>query len=47
VVSHAAALVDAISTAREAIRVELVQEHGETVVADRRRVDEPAWKWTP
>ncbi len=46
VVSHAAALVDAISSAREAIRIELVKEHGETVVAGRRAVDEPPWKWT-
>ncbi len=46
VVSHAAPLVDAISSARDAIRIELVKEQGETVVAGRRRVDEPPWKWT-
>ena len=46
VVSHAAALVDAISSARDATRIELVKEHGATVVAGRRRVDEPPWKWT-
>ena len=46
VVSHAAALVDAISSAREAIRIELVKDHGETLVAGRRAVDEPPWKWT-
>jgi len=46
VVSHAAALVDAISAARDATRIELAKDHGETVVAGRRHVDEPAWKWT-
>lgn len=46
VVSHAAALVDAIAKARGATRIELVKEEGETKVAGRRHVDEPAWKWT-
>ncbi len=46
VVSHAAALVDAIATARGATRIELVKEEGETKVAGRRKIDEPAWKWT-
>lgn len=46
VVSHAAALVDAISSARDATRVELAKQGGETVVAGRNRLDEPAWKWT-
>ena len=46
VVSHAAALVDAISSARGAVRIELAKEGGETIVAGRKRLDEPAWKWT-
>ncbi|NVB80814.1 MAG: AAA family ATPase [Kofleriaceae bacterium] len=46
VVSHAAPLVDAIASSKDAIRVELVKEEGETVVANRKRLDEPAWKWT-
>ncbi len=46
VVSHAAPLVDAIATARDSVRIELVKEDGETKVADRARLDEPAWKWT-
>jgi predicted ATPase len=46
VVSHAAALVEAIAAERGAIRIELVKDHGETVVAGRRPVDEPAWAWT-
>jgi len=46
VVSHAAALVDAISAARDATRIELAKHEGETVVADRNRLEEPAWKWT-
>jgi predicted ATPase len=46
VVSHAAALVDAIASTRDATRVELVKEKGETVVANRKRLDEPSWKWT-
>lgn len=46
VVSHAAALVDAIAKTRGATRIELVKEEGETKVAGRRHVDEPAWKWT-
>lgn len=47
VVSHAAPLVDAIAKDRDAIRVELVKEDGETVVANRKRLEEPPWKWTP
>lgn len=46
VVSHAAALVDAIASARGATRIELIKVDGETKVAGRRHVDEPAWKWT-
>lgn len=46
VVSHAAALVDAISKSRDATRIELVKHAGETAVAGRRPVDEPPWKWT-
>jgi predicted ATPase len=46
VVSHAATLVDAISAARDATRIELAKEDGETIVVDRPRLDEPAWKWT-
>ena len=29
-----------------ATRVELLKEEGETIVAGRRRVDAPSWKWT-
>ncbi|HSD86926.1 MAG TPA: AAA family ATPase [Kofleriaceae bacterium] len=46
VVSHAAALVDAIGSARDAVRIELAKEGGETIVAGRNRLDEPPWKWT-
>ena len=46
VVSHAAPLVDAISDAQGAQRIELVKENGATVVAGRSRLDEPSWKWT-
>jgi len=46
VVSHAAALVDAISAARDATRIELAKQEGETIVVDRNRLDEPSWKWT-
>lgn len=46
VVSHAAALVDAISSARDAVRIELAKEDGQTIVSGRKRLDEPAWKWT-
>ncbi len=46
VVSHAAALVDAISAAPGATRIELAKNAGETVVAGRRSTDEPPWKWT-
>jgi predicted ATPase len=46
VVSHAAPLVDAIACAPGAARIELVKASGETTVADRRRLDEPAWSWT-
>jgi predicted ATPase len=47
VVSHAAPLVDAITAARGATRIELVKDEGETVVANRGRLDVPPWKWTP
>jgi predicted ATPase len=46
VVSHAEALVDAISSARNAVRIELAKDDGETIVAGRNRLDEPVWKWT-
>lgn len=46
VVSHAAPLVDAICQARDAVRVELHKQDGETRVAGRAPLDEPAWKWT-
>jgi len=46
VVSHATPLVDAIAAEREATRIELVKENGETRVADRKRLDVPSWKWT-
>jgi len=46
VVSHAAVLVDAMSSARDAVRVELAKEGGETIVAGRSRLEEPVWKWT-
>ena len=47
VVSHAAPLVDAIATAKGAVRVELTKQDGETVVANRKKLDEPSWAWTP
>lgn len=46
VVSHAATLVDAISAARGATRIELAKEDGGTVVVGQRPLDEPPWKWT-
>ncbi len=46
VVSHAAALVDAIGAAQGSTRIELAKHEGETVVVGRRSVDEPAWSWT-
>jgi predicted ATPase len=46
VVSHAAPLVDAITRAKDAIRIELVKENGETTVANQTRLDMPSWKWT-
>ena len=46
VVSHAAQLVEAIAAAREATRIELAKEDGETFVANRKKLDEPSWKWT-
>jgi predicted ATPase len=46
VVSHAVSLVDAIATAKDAVRIELVKEGGETKVLGRRLLDEPAWKWS-
>jgi predicted ATPase len=46
VVSHAAALVDAICKHRDAMRIELVKEAGATKVKGQRQVDEPMWKWT-
>jgi len=47
VVSHAAPLVDALAKAKGAMRVELTKQDGETIVAKRRRLDEPSWTWTP
>jgi predicted ATPase len=46
VVSHAGALVDAIGAVRDAVRINLSKVDGETIVAGRNRLDEPAWKWT-
>jgi predicted ATPase len=46
VVTHAVPLVDAICAAKDAIRIELAKHRGETIVAGRRPVEEPAWKWT-
>lgn len=46
VVSHAAALVEAITASRDAVRIELGKTAGETVVLGRRRLDEPSWKWS-
>jgi predicted ATPase len=46
VVSHAGVLVDAIGVARDVIRINHSKEDGETIVAGRNRLDEPAWKWT-
>ncbi len=47
VVSHAAPLVDALARAKDAARVELAKEDGETVVANRPTLEAPAWQWTP
>ncbi|HLL24064.1 MAG TPA: AAA family ATPase, partial [Kofleriaceae bacterium] len=46
VVSHAGALVDAISAVPHATRIELEKSEGATIVTGRRAIDEPAWKWT-
>ena len=46
VVSHAAALVDAISSLAHSLRIELAKEDGETIVAGRNRLEEPPWKWS-
>jgi predicted ATPase len=46
VVSHAAALVDRIASAGDAVSIELAKLAGETIVAGRDRLDEPVWKWT-
>ncbi len=46
VVSHAGALVDAICAVRDAVRINLSKEDGQTIVAGRNRLEEPAWKWT-
>ena len=46
VVSHAAGLVDAIGGARGATRIDLAKPDGETIVPDRRAIDEPPWQWT-
>lgn len=46
VVSHAEALVDAIADAQDTTRIELLKDEGETVVAHRRLLDTPSWKWT-
>lgn len=45
VISHAGALVDAISATRDATRIDLVKQDGETKVSGRKP-DEPSWKWT-
>lgn len=46
VVSHAAALVADVANAKGAVRIELVKSGGETSVANRGRLEEPAWTWT-
>ena len=46
VVSHAAPLVDEIARARDAVRIELIKQDGATVVANRKRIEAPSWKWT-
>jgi predicted ATPase len=46
VVSHAAALVDALTQSPNAIRIELRKEQGQTIVANRGRLDGPVWQWT-
>ncbi len=46
VVSHAAPLVDAICKTRGATRIALEKSAGETIVAGRSHLEEPAWKWT-
>jgi predicted ATPase len=45
VVSHAAALVDAIE-GNNVKRVELEKRYGKTTVANRKMFEVPAWKWT-
>jgi hypothetical protein len=44
--SATAPLVDAICKVRDAMRVGLDKQDGETRVAGRAPLDEPAWKWT-
>lgn len=46
VVTHATALADAIAGAKGAVRVDLANENGETVVINRGLVHEPPWQWT-
>jgi predicted ATPase len=46
VVSHATPLVDEIARARDTMCIELVKRDGATVVAHRKRIDAPSWKWT-
>jgi predicted ATPase len=46
VVSHAAPLVDAIAAAKDAVRIELVKEAGETKVVGQTPLTTPSWKWT-
>jgi hypothetical protein len=49
-VSHSGALIDAVGRAAVATGTgltafELVKEFGQTAVAGRRPIDQPAWHW--
>jgi predicted ATPase len=46
VVTHAAELAGAIGRARDAVCIEFDKLAGATIVAGRRRVEAPPWKWT-
>jgi predicted ATPase len=50
VVTHSASLIDAISRGAhrgeaELTTIELTKDFGETAVAGRERLDQPAWHW--
>jgi predicted ATPase len=47
-VSHSAALIDAIGQAAPGVEltaIELIKEFGQTAVAGREPLDQPAWRW--